>query len=212
MAIYGYHRTSTSEQHLDRGLKEIEDYCKQHNYLLTDIFTDQLTGKNFNRPEYQFLKKRILPQDIIIITELDRLSRNKVEILKELQYYKERSVRVMILEIPTTLIDYSSMDDSLASLMMETINNMLIEMFAVMAQSEIEKKEKRQREGIDSKKKRGEWKDYGRPSIISESVFAIAYEKIEQGDINATELRKELGLSHSTFYRYRKRYLENGNQ
>lgn len=167
MATYGYHRTSTKEQHLDRGLLEIRRHCEMTHLELTDIFTDQMTGKKFDRPEYQFLKKRIQPGDILIITELDRLGRNKAEILKELQYYKERKVIVRILEIPTTLIDYSSMDNSLASLMMETINNMLVEMYAVLAQAEIEKKEKRQREGIAAKKLRGEWDDYGRPSVMS---------------------------------------------
>ena len=50
MQIYGYHRTSTKEQHLDRGIQEIERYCNEHEMALTNIFTDQETGKNFNRP------------------------------------------------------------------------------------------------------------------------------------------------------------------
>ena len=52
MQIYGYHRTSTKEQHLDRGIQEIERYCNEHEMALTNIFTDQETGKNFNRPRY----------------------------------------------------------------------------------------------------------------------------------------------------------------
>lgn len=207
MATYGYHRTSTKEQHLDRGLLEIQRHCEMTHLELTDIFTDQMTGKKFDRPEYQFLKKRIQPGDILIITELDRLGRNKAEILKELQYYKERKVIVRILEIPTTLIDYSSMDNSLASLMMETINNMLVEMYAVLAQAEIEKKEKRQREGIAAKKLRGEWDDYGRPSVMSHDNFAAAYARVEAGEITPTELRRELNMTHATFYRYRNRYM-----
>lgn len=57
MAVYGYHRTSTKEQHLDRGVLEIRKFCEENKMPLTDIFTDQLTGKKFDRPEYQFLKK-----------------------------------------------------------------------------------------------------------------------------------------------------------
>ena len=56
MKRYGYHRTSTREQHLDRGIKEITAYCEQNNLELEKIFTDQQTGKNFNRPRYQVLK------------------------------------------------------------------------------------------------------------------------------------------------------------
>lgn len=52
MAVYGYHRTSTREQHLDRGIQEIRQYCKEHEMEMKNIFTDQQTGKNFNRPRY----------------------------------------------------------------------------------------------------------------------------------------------------------------
>ena len=90
MAIYGYHRTSTTDQHLDRGILEIRSYCENNKLPLVDVFTDQQTGKNFNRPEYLFLRKRILPEDILFISEIDRLGRNKEEILKELRYYKEK--------------------------------------------------------------------------------------------------------------------------
>ena len=55
MQIYGYHRTSTKEQHLDRGIQEIERYCNEHEMALKNIFTDQETGKNFNRPRYTVL-------------------------------------------------------------------------------------------------------------------------------------------------------------
>lgn len=78
-------RTSTREQHLDRGIKEITAYCEQNNLGLEKIFTDQQTGKNFNRPRYQVLKEDVLRAgDKLIITEVDRLGRNKQETLKEL--------------------------------------------------------------------------------------------------------------------------------
>lgn len=113
MKIYGYHRTSTREQHLDRGITEITNYCNQNDLPLEKIFTDQQTGKNFNRPRYQVLKEDVLrPNDELIVTEVDRLGRNKQETLKELQYYKDKGVRVKILELPTTLIDLSKMDNS----------------------------------------------------------------------------------------------------
>ena len=75
--------------------------------------------------------------DILIVTELDRLGRNKQDTLKELQYFKDKDIRVMILEIPTTTQDLSSLDNSMAKMIMETINNMLIELYATMAQAEI---------------------------------------------------------------------------
>lgn len=210
MAYYGYHRVSTKEQHEDRGVFELEAYCSDKGITLSgEVFCDKQTGKNFNRPEYQFIRGRIQSGDTLIITEMDRLGRNRSEILKELQFFKDRGVYVIILEIPTTQQDFSRMENSMARMMMETINNMLIEMYAVFAQLEIEKKEKRQQEGFETKKQRGEWGDYGRPAAIDYKLFAAAYARVENEEIGPTELRRELGLSHSTFYRYRARYLKN---
>ena len=120
MKRYGYHRTSTREQHLDRGIKEITVYCEQNGLELEKIFTDQQTGKNFNRPRYQVLKEDVLRAgDELIITEVDRLGRNKQETLKELQYYRDNGIRVKILELPTTLMDLSKLDNAMARMLME---------------------------------------------------------------------------------------------
>ena len=191
--IYGYHRTSTSDQHLDRGLQEITTFCNNNGITLEKIYTDQQTGKNFNRPRYQVLKEDILRTgDTLIVTELDRLGRNKQDTLKELQYFKDKGIRVMILEIPTTTQDLSSLDNSMSKMIMETINNMLIELYATMAQAEIEKKEKRQREGIEAKKLRGEWDDYGRPRAMDFETFCREYKRLVNGETRPFELMHEL--------------------
>ncbi len=203
MKRYGYHRTSTREQHLDRGIQEITSYCEQNNLELEKIFTDQQTGKNFNRPRYQVLKEDVLrPGDELIVTEVDRLGRNKKETLRELQYFRDNNVRVKILELPTTLMDISKLDNMMAQMLMETVNNMLIELYAAMAQAEIEKKEKRQREGIEAKKLRGDWDNYGRPSVMSDEAFAKEYQKVLDGTMRPFELMKNLGMKKTTFYRY----------
>ena len=203
MKRYGYHRTSTREQHLDRGIKEITAYCEQNKLELEKIYTDQQTGKNFNRPRYQVLKEDVLRfGDELIITEVDRLGRNKQETLKELQYFRDKGIRVKILELPTTLMDISKLDNSMAQMLMETVNNMLIELYAAMAQAEVEKKEKRQREGIDAKKARGEWHNYGRPSVMSDEDFKKSYQEVLNGKVKPFELMRKLGMSKTTFYRY----------
>ena len=203
MKRYGYHRTSTREQHLDRGITEINAYCSANNLELEKIFTDQQTGKNFNRPRYTIMKEDVLRAgDELIITEVDRLGRNKQETLKELQYYRDNGIRVKILELPTTLVDLSGMDNSMARMIMETINNMLIELYATMAQAEIEKKEKRQKEGIEAKKARGEWDEYGRPAVMTLEDFANEYKRVEVGELRPFELMRKLGMSKATYYRY----------
>ena len=203
MKRYGYHRTSTKEQHLDRGIAEITTYCEQNQLELERIFTDQQTGKDFNRPRYQVLKEDVLRSgDELIITEVDRLGRNKRDTLKELQYFRDHNIRVKILELPTTLMDISKLDNTMAQMLMETVNNMLIELYAAMAQAEIEKKEKRQREGIQAKKDRGEWSEYGRPSAVDIEEFKLQYQKVVDGQMRPTELMRSLGISKSTYYRY----------
>ena len=210
MSVYGYHRTSTRDQHLDRGIKAINEYCQTNNLEIGKIFTDQQTGKNFERPRYIIMKEDVLRRgDTLIISEIDRLGRNKEDTLKELRYYKENGIRVMILEILTTLVDYSSLDNTMAAMVMETVNNMLIEMYTVFAQVEVEKKEKRQREGIKAKKERGEWGDYGRPRVIDSDVFNEEYKKVVEGELKPFECMRALEMTKPTFYRYKKQYEDN---
>lgn len=204
-----YHRTSTRDQHLDRGIAEIRKFCEENdlNLYKDKVYTDQQTGKNFDRPRYLMLKDEILESgDILMVSELDRLGRNKEATLKELRYFKDNNIRVMILEIPTTLQDLSNLNNTMASMIMETINNMLIELYATMSQAEIEKKEKRQREGIQAMKDRGEWDKYGRPRKKKLDDFAREYSAVERGEVKPFELMKKLGLTKPTFYRYKREY------
>lgn len=208
MNYIAYHRTSTKEQHLDRGIKEIKKFCADNGITLfkNKVYTDQQTGKNFDRPAYSVVKELLDAGDVLIISELDRLGRNKEATLNELRYFKDHQIRVMILEIPTTLQDISKLDNNMASMIMETINNMLIELYATIAHAEMEKREKRQREGIEAMKARGEWERYGRPREMSPTSFAEYYTAVERGEIRPFELMHQLGLTKPTFYRYKKQY------
>ena len=107
----------------------------------------------------------------------------------------------MILEIPTTTQDLSTLDNSMAKMIMETINNMLIELYATMAQAEIEKKEKRQQEGIEAKKARGEWADYGRPKAEKPSNWDEVIERWKAGEITAVKAMELTGTKKTTFYK-----------
>ena len=212
MSIYGYHRTSTSDQHLDRVVNAIKEYCEENALILDEMFTDQQTGKNFNRPDYQALKR--IPKkntDVIIISELDRLGRNKESTLKEFQHFKNLGVRIMILEIPTTLINYTTLDNSMANMIMETINNMLLEMYATFAHAEMLKREIRQKQGIQEMKNRGEWDKYGRPHIIDYKRFSEEYRNVIDGKEKPFELMRKLDMKKSTFYKYVAQYKEENN-
>lgn len=207
MSYFCYHRCSTKEQRLDRGIAELEKFCESRNITLASpIFTDKMSGKTFDRPRYTVLKEDVLRSgDVLIITEVDRLGRDKRAIVKELSYFRDKGVRVMILELPTTLIEIES-DNPMFSLIMETIQNMIIELYASMAEQEILKKEKRAREGIEAMKARGEWDKYGRPKACKWEDFVSVYEKVKAGEYKNVEAAKLLNISVPTFYRYRDKY------
>ena len=136
--IIGYCRVSTRDQDLTRQIESLKEYgCEK-------IYSDKATGKNFNRPEYTKLKDALRKGDTLVVHEFDRLGRNKKLTLKELQYFKDNGIRLVALNLPTTQLDTTD------NVMLETINNIVIELYTMMAQQEIETREKRQREGIDA--------------------------------------------------------------
>ena len=99
---FGYARVSSQEQNLDRQLEQLRQYVEPE-YILTD----KMSGKNLERPSYQALKGALglRTGDTLVITSLDRLSRNKEDIKQELKWFKDNGVRLKILDLPTSLID-----------------------------------------------------------------------------------------------------------
>ena len=210
MAYFAYHRVSTKKQKEDRGVDELTKFCNDHEIVLKNpIFLDKQSGKTFDRPRYIVLKEDVLREgDCLIITEVDRLGRNKKEILKELEDFKKMGVRVMILELPTTLMELD-LGNPFYTLILETIQNMLIELYACFAQAEIEKKEKRQAEGIQAMKDRGNWDLYGRPHVVKDlNSFAEILDKVQNGELKAVDAARQLGISVASFYRYKEKILK----
>ena len=215
MKYVGYHRTSTEEQKLDRGLSEITKYCDTNGIKLhrKKIYCDQQTGKNFDRPSYQLLRQEVLEEgDVLIITEVDRLGRNKADTLKELRYFNDNNIRVMILELPTTLVDMNSLGNDMAKMMMETINNMLIELYASLAEGEMHKRVKRQREGYEALRASGKWEEVmGRPRALAKDTFEKDYKLVLEGKMRPVDLMRKHNLSRATYYRYREDYKKENN-
>lgn len=212
---YGYERTSTKTQKLDRQDVAIKGYRK--SIPEENIFREQLTGKNFERAEYQRMKiilehvvKTVQPTDIVevIFEELDRLGRNAEGIKKELEWYKEHNICVRILEIPTTLIEFKNAENKWV---LELVSQILIEVYATMAEQELEKRAKRQREGIDVALSKGV--KFGRKPIVVESEqFKMVYDRWKCGLITARTAMHELGLKSNTFYRRVKDYEDSKNE
>ncbi|EKU77408.1 recombinase family protein [Veillonella seminalis] len=195
----GYIRVSTKEQNIDRQKEELLKYGVEERYL----FIDRASGKNIDRPEYQLLKRALRENDELFIHELDRLGRNKADILEELKYFKEKNIKVRILDVPTTLINYKEHGET-AKIMLEMINNLLIEVFSTLAEAELKKIHKRQREGIQAAKEKGV--KFGRPATPITDEFVKLYNEWKNKKITATAAMNTLKLKPMTFYRLVKRY------
>lgn len=102
----------------------------------------------------------------------------------------------------------SNYNNYVAQLMVEAIQNMLLELYAAVAEIEWEKNKKRQREGIEAMKLRGEWELYGRPRKVDIQTFGIEYEKMLIGQTEKKEIISHLNMSTSTYYRYIKQWKE----
>lgn len=208
MISYAYLRVSTKDQNLERQEKAVKEFrpdIPEHN-----IFRDKQTGKEFERVEYMAMKvildhvvKANGDKEIIevIFEELDRLGRNVEGIKRELQWFKERGIAVRILELPTTLVDI--VDGN--KLIIDMTTAILIEVYSVIAQQELEKRAKRQAEGIAVALEKGV-KFGRRPIEVQQDLFMQIYSEWKKGAITARQAMKNLDLKPNTFYRRVKEY------
>lgn len=190
--VYGYARVSTREQNLDRQIAALREYVADER----DIITDKESGKDFDRTGYQYLRERLIrPGDTLIVKSLDRLGRNKEQVMEELRHYRSDGVRVKILDLPTTMIDLPGGQDWIV----EMVNNILIEVLASIAEQERLTIRQRQAEGIAEAKKQG------RPLGRRKTDLPDEWEEVtgmwKSGSITAVQAMDRLGLKKSTFYR-----------
>ena len=190
--IFGYARVSTQEQNLDRQLIALEKYVARK-----DILVDKASGKNLERDSYQALKGvlGLRAGDALYITSLDRLSRNKNDIKKELEWFKEKKIRLKVLDLPTSLIEVPEGQEWIQDM----VTNILVEVLSSIAEQERITIKKRQKEGIEAAKAKG--KHLGRPKIVIPENFQYIHDIWRKGDITAKEAMKQLKLSSSSFYR-----------
>lgn len=190
--IYGYARVSTREQNEDRQIEALTKFGVSEQ----NIIIDKASGKDTEREGYQYLKRQILRKgDTLVIKELDRLSRNKADIKRELEEFKTAGVRVKILDIPTTLTDFPPDQ----AWILEMINSILIEVLGSIAENERNKIRSRQREGIDAAKKKNV--RFGRPPKSLPENWQEILAEVRCGNKKPVEAIHELGISRSYFYK-----------
>lgn len=184
---YCYARVSTKEQHLDRQISQFKPF---ETYILV---SDKESGKDFNRPNYQKMRKKLKYGDTLIVLSLDRLGRNYDLIKKEWQYLTSKGVKIKIIDMP--IIDTTSND-----LTSKLISDIVIQLLSYVAETERAFIKKRQKEGIAIAKAKGV--KFGRPKVKIPRNFEEVATRFLNKEITNTEASKILGLSRPTFYRY----------
>ena len=200
---FGYIRVSTKEQNEERQIEELLKYKIDRK----NIFIDKETGKTFQRKNYILLKNKLRFGDEIFFHELDRVGRTKKEMKDELQKMTNQGVVVRILDVPTTLMDFSVFGELHKSIM-EMVNTILIEVLSTQAETELIKIKKRQAEGIAIAKKQGKYT--GRKAKELPKNFPKLYDRWKNKELSATEFCKILEYkSRSTLYLKIKQYENN---
>lgn len=188
--LYGYVRVSSLDQNEDRQLIEMERIGIPKN----NIYIDKQSGKDFNRPKYKKLIRRLQEGDVLYILSIDRLGRNYEEILNQWRLItKDMKVDVVVIDMP--LLDTRRDKNLLGTF----ISDMVLQLLSFVAQNERENIKKRQAQGIAAAKARGV--KFGRPVKGVSDEFADEVTRWSKGELNMDDLLLKYGISQSTFYR-----------
>ncbi len=191
MSTYGYVRVSTKEQNEDRQMIAMREFGVEENCVILD----KQSGRDFERPGYRRLLRKLKAGDTLVIKSIDRLGRNYDEILEQWRLLtKEKHVAIVVLDMP--LLDTRQGRDLTGVL----IADIVLQLLSYVAQTEREFNRQRQAEGIAAAKARGvhfgrKFKDRGENY---ESVMAAWRE----GKISGRAAARELGVAHETFRRW----------
>ena len=197
--IYGYIRVSSTDQNEDRQVIALRGKAVPEQ----NIYMDKLSGKDFNRPQYRKMVKKMRPGDLLYILSIDRLGRNYEEIQSQWRILtKEIGADICVIDMP--LLDTRSGKD----LMGTFIADLVLQILSFVAQNERENIRRRQAQGIAAAKARGV--RFGRPPRPLPENYPSAYRRWKAGAITGTAAAKECGMPLSTF-RYRAEIYEKSN-
>ncbi|OES45886.1 recombinase family protein [Domibacillus iocasae] len=192
---FGYIRVSSKDQNESRQLEAMKKLGLDER----DIFMDKQSGKDFERAQYQLLKRIIRKSDVLYIHSLDRFGRNKEEILHEWNdITKNIQADIVVLDMP--LLDTTQYKDSLGTF----IADLVLQILSWMAEEERERIKKRQREGIDVALQMGV--TFGRPKAHITDEFIQSYKRWRSGELTAVKAMQEIGMRKTTFYKMVKEY------
>lgn len=195
---YGYVRVSTLTQKIDRQMNELYNLGIDKKY----IYIDKQSGKDFNRPNYQKLKKKLKKDDLLIIKSIDRLGRNYEMIIEEWACITK------IIKANIFVIDFPLLDTrSETNLIGKFVSDIFLQVLSFVAENERQNIKQRQMEGIRIAKLKGT--HMGRPKIILPDNFIDAVNEISKNNQSYKVGAKLTGMKNGTFYKYMKIYLAN---
>ena len=191
--IYRYVRLSSKDQCEDRQLLALKEF----GVVERNIYTDKISGKNFNRPQYHRLMKKLKQGDVVVILSIDRLGRNYDEIQNQWRIItKEKQADIVVLDMPLLDTRKSQNNDLTGTF----IADLVLQILAYVAQIERENIKQRQKEGIYAAKCRGV--QFGRPRKNIPDNFDDVKGKWEKSEINSRQAAQILGISQNTFLRW----------
>ncbi len=197
MQTYGYIRVSSKDQNEDRQLIAMRD----RNIPIRNLYMDKQSGKDFERPAYQALLKRIRKGDLLIVKSIDRLGRNYREIMEQWRVItREKGADIIILDMP--LLDTTNSKDLLGTF----ISDIVLQLLSFVSENERENIRKRQAEGIAAAKARGV--RFGGIFKPMPEDFKALYEKWSTKQMPIAEFARRCGVCESTLYKRIKEYRE----
>lgn len=189
--VYGYVRVSTRDQHEARQMMAMEAFGVDRS----NIYLDKQSGKDFNRPQYRRLMRRLGKDDILVVKSIDRLGRNYDEIIEQWRCItKGKQAAIVVLDMP--LLDTRQGRDLTGTL----IADIVLQLLSYVAQTEREFIRRRQAEGIAAARARGV--RFGAPPKEKPTAYAALAQAWRQGEISSRRAAEQLRVSHPTFLRW----------
>lgn len=189
---HGYARVSTKEQNEARQINALKEF----GIIERDIYVDKVSGKSFDRPEYQRLLNVIRKGDLVVVLSLDRLGRNYTEVQEQWRYITtELGADIKVLDMP--LLDTRTSGDNIDS---RFVSDLVLQILSYVSAKERENIKARQSQGIANAKAQG--KQLGRPKAKRPENWNEIYNKWYNKEITAVSAMQILGLKPNTFYKF----------
>lgn len=187
--VYGYARTSTREQNEDRQILAL----KEIGIPEKNIYLDKLSGKDFSRPQYKKLLRKLDDKSVLYIKSIDRLGRSYRDLSEQWRVItKEKGADVVVIDMP--ILDTRREKNLLGTF----ISDLILALLSYVAESEYRTIHQRQAEGIAAAKARG--CKFGRPPKQLPENFHEAYQKWKSKKLSVSQAAIECGMPRSTFY------------